>query len=168
MNRKSILATVSGLSALALAATCGPALAFGGHGHGHHGGDDGQFFLLAQAAGITGDQIHTAFKADTNLKTDIAAVRTAKTAVNACIIAGTCTSGSTGQVATLAAAQSTLTAEKLGVWQNLFATKGVNNAAAISLQTQLQALDTQKHTLIKQVFSSAKDSESTTPQTSPE
>jgi hypothetical protein len=167
MNRKSLLATVSGLSALALTVTCGPALAFGAHGHGHHGAD-GQYFLLAQAAGITGDQIHAAFMADTNLKTDFAAVRTAKKAVDACIIAGTCTSGPSGQVATLASAQSSLTTEKLGVWQSLFATKGVNNAAAVSLQTQLQALDTQKHTLIKQVFSSAKGSDSTGPQTSPE
>ncbi len=166
MNKKNLLAMASGLSALALVATCGPALASGHFGHrGHHGGDM-EFGLLAHSAGITHDQIRTAFKNDTALKTDFENLKTAKKAMDACIIAGTCTSGSGGQVAAFAAAQSALTQEKLTVWQNLFATKGVNNAAAVSLKTQLDSLNAQKHQLLHQVFSSAKGSDSEAPQTS--
>ncbi len=54
MNKKGIVAMVSGLGALALVATCAPAMAFGHHGH--HGGDM-KLGLLAHAAGITHDQI---------------------------------------------------------------------------------------------------------------
>ena len=163
MNSKKILASVSGLSALALVATCGSAFAFGHHG-GHHHGSDMEFGMLAHAAGITGEQIHTAFKSDTALKTDFETLKTAKTAMDACIIAGTCTSGSGGQVASYAAAQSALTQEKLNVWQGLFAS-APNKSAAVSLKSQLDALNAQKHQLLHQVFSSAKGSTTRAPST---
>ena len=162
MNKKTLLAAIGGLSALALAATCAPALAMGHRGHGHHGGDM-KFFLLAHAAGISGETIHTAFKNDAALKTDFEALKTAKKAADTCIVAGNCTSGSSGQIATYAAAQSALAQEKLTVWQNIFAAKGVNNTAAVSLQTQLAQLDGQKRQLLHQAFGSTKGTDSVTP-----
>jgi hypothetical protein len=164
MNKKAILAMASGLSALALAATCGPALAFGHHGHGHGGGDR-QFFLLAHAAGITGAQIHQAFEtAGPTLKTDFQALKTDKAAVDSCIIAGG-TAGCTSQINAYAAAQTALTQEKLSIWQGLFA-KAPNASAAVSLKTNLDNLNAEKHALLKGVFSSAKDSDNPTPETS--
>ncbi len=122
-----------------------------------------QYRLLAHAAGISGDTIHAAFKSDTTLKSDFEALRTARKAMDACIIAGTCTN----QVATYASAQQALTQEKLTVWQNLFAAKGVNNAAAVSLKTNLDNLIAQKHELLHSVFSSAAGT-SGTPQLTPQ
>ncbi len=162
MNKRTLVTAISGLSALALAATCVPALAMGSDGSRHHG-DDMKFFLLAHAAGISGETIRTAFNSDAPLKTDFEALKTAKKAVDTCIVAGNCTAGSNGQIATYAAAQSALAQEKLTVWQNIFATKGVNNTAAASLQTQLAALDAQKHQLLHQALSSAKNTDSVTP-----
>jgi hypothetical protein len=166
MNRKSLLAAVSGLSALALAATCGPALAFGPHGHGHSG-DDMQYGLLAHAAGITSAQIEAAFEAaGPTLHADGQTLRADKAAVDSCIIAGG-TAGCSTQIAAYTAAKSALTQEQLSIWQGLFA-KAPNANAAVSLKSNLDNLNTQKHNLIKQVFSSAKDSDSTSSQTSPE
>jgi hypothetical protein len=155
MISKTLLAKVSGLSALALVATCGSALAFGHHGH--HG--DMQFGLLAHAAGITHDQIRTAFTNDATLKTDFQNLKTSKTAMDACIVAGTCTN----EVATYASAQQTLTLEKLAVWQKLFAS-APNKAQAVSLKGQLDQLNAQKHQIMHQAFSSAQGSSSMTTQ----
>lgn len=148
MNRKTLVAMVSGLSALALVATCGPALAFGHHGH--HG--DVQYGLLAHAAGLTKSQIHSAFKSDPALKTDFQNLRTAKTAMDSCVVAGACNNN---EIATYASAQQALTQQKMTVWQNLF--KGApNDAAAVSLKGQLDQLNAQKHQIMHQAFSSAK------------
>jgi hypothetical protein len=160
MKTKATLAMVSGLAALALAATCGPALAFGHHGHGQrHGGE--KFGLYAHAAGITGDQIRTAFKNDPALKSDFETVKADKKAVDACIISGaSCTS----QIQAYAAAQSALTTEKLTDWQNLFVANGTTkDAAAVTLKSSLDSLNQQKHQLLHQAFSSAKGSDSMTP-----
>jgi len=156
----------SGLSALALAATCGPALAFGHHGHRHHGGDM-QFFLLAHAAGITGEQIHTAFKAAApTLKADFENLKSTKKLADACIIAGTAAGCST-PIGNYSSAQSKLTLDKLGVWQTLFATNGATkDAAAVTLKGNLENLDAQKRQLLHSVFSSAKNSDSATPESS--
>src|ERR1700694_2788717 len=156
MNRKTVITMGSGLSALALAATCAPALAYGHHGH-HRG--DMRLGMLAHAAGLTTDQIHSAFKNDVALKTDFENFKKAKTAVDSCIVAGTCTN----EIATYANAEQTLTQEKMTVWQNLF--KGApNKAQAVSLKGQLDQLNAQKHQIMHQVFSSAKSSDSSTPQ----
>jgi len=149
---------VSGLAALGLAATCVPALAYGHHGH--HG--DMQYGMLAHAAGLTQEQIHSAFKGDTALKTDFQNLKSAKKAMDTCIIAGNCTSGANGQVATFANAQAALTQEKMNVWQGLFAT-APNKAQAVSLQSQLDNLKAQKHALMHQMFSSNKGTDSVTP-----
>jgi hypothetical protein len=159
MTRKTIISMVSGASALVLAATCIPAMAYGRHGH--HGGDM-KLGMLAHAAGVTREQIRTAFKSDTNLKTDFLALKNAKKAMDACVIAGACNNG---EIAAFANAQSALTQEKMTVWQGLF--KGApNDAQAISLKAQLDSLNAQKHSLMHQSFSSAKASGSVTPQTS--
>jgi len=156
MNKKTLLAMASGLSAMALVAASGPALAFGHHGpEGHHGGDM-QFRLLAYAAGITGEQIHTAFKtAGPTLKADFEALKTAKQTADSCILAGTASCST--QISAYATAQSTLEAEKLSIWQGLFSAKGVNNTAAVSLKSNLDGLNAQKRQLLHSVFSSAED-----------
>ena len=158
MNRKSALAMVSGLAALALAATCAPALAFGPHGHGHRGGDM-KLGLLAHAAGVSGETIHSTFKNDATLKTDFANLRSAKKAADACVIAGACNNG---EIAAYASAQSALTQQKLTDWQTIFA-GAPNKGAASTLKGQLDALNLQKHQLLHQAFSSAKGSNSVTP-----
>lgn len=156
MKRKTILATVAALSTLGLAATCIPASAYGHHGN-HR--SDMQLGLLAHAAGLTKDQIHSAFKSDAALKTDFENFKKAKSAVDSCIVAGTCTN----EIATYASAEQALTQEKLTVWQNLF--KGApNKSQAVSLKGQLDQLHTQKHQIIHQVFGSAKSTDSGTPQ----
>jgi len=135
-----------------LTATCSPALAFGGHGHGGHGGD-GHLMMLAHAAGLTGQQIHEAFRSDLNLKADFSKLKTDRSAMTTCIVAGTCTN----QVATYAADQQALTQEKMTIWQNLFAS-APNKAQATSVLNQMTALNAQKHALMQQIFSSAKGS----------
>jgi len=155
MNRKTLVATVSGLSALALVAICGTAMAYGHHGH-HHG--DMKFGLLAHAAGLTKDQIRTAFMNDAALKTDFENLKKAKMAVDSCIVAGTCTN----EITTFASAQQALTQEKLTVWQTLF--KGApNKSQAVSLKGQLDQLEAQKHQLLHQAFSSGKGTDNVTP-----
>jgi hypothetical protein len=157
MNRTKLLAMVSGLSVLALAATCLPASAYGRHGN-HHG--DMQLGLFAHAAGVSKDQIHSAFKNDAALKTDFQSLKSAKKAMDTCIVAGTC---SNGEIAAYAKAQSTLTQEKMTVWQGLFA-GAPNKAQAISLKGQLDSLTAQKHQIMRQVFGSANGTDSGTPQ----
>jgi len=147
MSKKTVASIISGVSALLLAATCLPALAFGPHGH-HHGGGDMKFGLYAKAAGITHDQIKTAFQ-NSNVKADFMKLRTDKKAMDACIVGGTCTT----EVATYASDVQTLTDDKLTVWQTLFAS-APNKAAAASLKSQLDSLDAQKHQLLHSVFGS--------------
>ncbi len=157
--KKTFVSMVSGMSMLVLAATCAPALA---HGFGHRRGDDGdrKLGLLAHAAGLTGSQIHAAFKGDANLKTDFANYENAKKAMGTCIVAGTCTN----EVATYASAQQALTQEKMTVWQNLF--KGApNKANAATVMGQLDSLKTQQHQIMHQVFGSAQGSDTVTPPT---
>ena len=155
MNKKGILAIFSGLGALALAATCTPAMAYD---HQGHRGGDMKLGLLAHAAGISHDQIHTAFKNDTTLKTDFENLKTAKKAMDACIVAGTCTN----EVATYASAEQALTQEKMTVWQNLFKT-APNKDKAVSLKGQLDQLNAQKHQLIKQAFNAPSADNATPP-----
>jgi len=164
MKGKTLLAMVLGLSALALAATCGSALAFGHHGH-HRG--DMKLYMLAHAAGISGQTIHSTFKSDAVLKSDFQAVMTAKKAMDTCIIAGNCTTGSTGQVATYANAVQALTLQKMTDWQTIFTSAGANNAAAVSLKGQLDQLNAQKHQIMHQAFGSAAGT-SGTPQLTPQ
>jgi len=158
MKKESALAMVSGLAALALAATCAPALAFGHYGHGHRGGDM-KLGLLAHAAGVSGETIRSTFKNDATLKTDFQNVRNTKKAVDACVIAGACNNG---EIAAYASAQSALTQQKMTDWQTIFA-GAPNKSAATSLEGQLDALNVQKHQLLHQAFSSAKGSNTVTP-----
>ena len=149
MNKKSVLTMVSGLAALALAVTCGSALAMGHHGH-YHGGDM-QLGLLAHAAGVSGETIHSTFRNDATLKTDFQNLRAAKKAMDACVIAGACNNG---EIAAYANAQSALTQQKMNDWQKIFA-GAPNKNAATSLKGQLEQLNAQKHQLIRQAFNSS-------------
>lgn len=157
MKSRSALAMVSGLAALALAATGGSALAMGHHGHGHHG-DDMHFAMLARAAGVSGETIHSTFKNDTQLRTDFQNVMKARKAMDACIIGGC----NNGEIAAYTSAESALTQQKLNDWQTIFA-GAPNKGAATSLKTQLDALHQQKRQLMQQAFNSSKGGTTTAP-----
>jgi hypothetical protein len=149
MNKKSALAMVSGLAALALAATCGSALAMGHHGH-HHGGDM-EYGMLAHAAGISGETIRSTFHSDTTLKTDFQNLIAAKKAMDTCVIAGACNNN---EIQNYANAQSALTQQRLNDWQKIFASAS-NKGAATSLKSQLDSLESQKHQIMRQAFNSS-------------
>jgi hypothetical protein len=138
-----------------LAATCGLALAQGFHGHGGGPGGDGQLFLLAKVAGVDHAKIHAAFKADTNLKTDFSAVRTAHQALITCLASGgTCDT----QISAFATAQQTLATEKYTVWEGLF--KGApNTSKATALLGQLEQLKQQRHAIFQQAFGTQTNSD---------
>ncbi|MBV8453744.1 MAG: hypothetical protein JOZ29_15955, partial [Deltaproteobacteria bacterium] len=87
MIRKRAIVVAAGL-VLMLAVTSGLALSqgFGGHGRGDH-----SMFLLARAAGLTHEQIASAFQNDANLKTDRANLKAAHEAMMSCLVAGNCT-----------------------------------------------------------------------------
>jgi len=143
MSKKTAVSIVSGVSALILAATCLPAMAFGMHGHHRHGGDDMKFVLYAKADGITHDQVKTAFE-KSNVRADFEAVRKDEKAMDGCIIAGTCTN----EVTTYETDLATLTKDKLAVWQGLFQSAS-NKTPGVNLKTTLDSLKQQKHAAFK-------------------
>jgi len=149
MIAKRAIAVVGGL-VLILAATHGLALSQGFvHGGKGRGGHD--MFLLARAAGLTHEQITTAFQSDTNLKNDFANLKAAHEALISCLLANSCTT----QVASFASAQQALAQERWTVWQNLF--KGVSSTnlqQAASVYSQLQQLQSQKKQIFQSVFGS--------------
>jgi hypothetical protein len=162
MNKKTAISLVSGVSALILAATCFPALAFGSHSHAHHRGghgDDMKFAMYARADGITHDQIRTAFQTS-NVKTDFQNVHKDKKAMDACIIAGTCTN----EVTTYETDEATLTKDKLAVWQGLFQTAS-NKTPGVNLKSSLDSLNQQKHAAFKTAFGGSSTVSPTVPST---
>ena len=84
MVGKTKLSRVAAATGAILAIACGAALAqgFGGHRVSAH------LFMLAKAAGVDHSAIHTAFKGDTNLKTDFQNVKTAHQALLTCLASG--------------------------------------------------------------------------------
>lgn len=158
-KKKVFLGAVAG-AALGLMAMGGSAMAFGPHGHGH---GEMEFGLLARAAGLTHDQIRTAFMNDANLKTDFGNFRTTKQAMDTCIIGASSATACSSQIQAYAAAQQALSTEKNTVWAGLFA-GAPNKSAAAKLKGQLDSLEMQRHQLLHQVFSSAKDSDMAGPQ----
>jgi len=157
MRSKSALAMISGLAALTLAATCGSALAMGHHGHRH--GGDMHFAMLARAAGVSADTIHSTFKNDTQLRADFQNVMKARKSMDACIVAGGCNNG---EIAAYTNAQSALTQQKLNDWQTIFA-GAPNKGAATLLKSQLDALRQQQRQLVQQAFNSSKGGTTVTP-----
>jgi hypothetical protein len=132
-----------------LAATCGLALAqgFGGHRGGGPGGD-GHLFMLAKVAGVDHSRMHTAFKADANLKTDFANVKTTHQALTTCLASGgACDS----QITAFANAQRDLTVEKYTVWEGLFK-DAPNKSKSAALLGQMQQLEQQRHAIFQQAF----------------
>jgi hypothetical protein len=158
MIAKRAIAVVGGL-VLILAATYGLALSQGFR-HGGKGGGGHDMFLLARAAGLTHEQISTAFQSDTTLKNDFANLKIARQAMMSCMLAGNCTN----QVASFASAQQALVQERMTVWQKLFQGAGPTNLQqAASVYSQLQQLQSQKKQIFQSVFgSSSSDSAGTT------
>jgi hypothetical protein len=157
MSKKTAVSIFSGVSALILAATCLPAMAFGPHGHGHHHGGD-NYALYARADGVSRETIQTALA---GLKTDAQNVRKDKKALDACIIANSCTSGQSGQIATYEADQAKLTSDKLTAWQGVFAS--VNTGPGVTLKTALDNANAAKHAAFKTAFGSMNTNPTTAP-----
>ena len=154
---KKLLSMVGAGAMLGMVAFGGSAMAFGHHGGGHHGDDD--FGLLARAAGITHEQIRTAFKNDTALKTDFQTLMTTKKAMDSCIISAASATACNSQIQAYAAAQQALTTEKNTVWAGLFANAPKKSAAA-TLKGQLDALKTTAHQDIRAALGSSSSSDS--------
>ncbi len=161
MNTKRLVSWTAAAAGVILAATCGVAAAHGMYG-GHGGGR--QMWLLAHAAGLSHQQIGSAFHNDPNLKTDFANVQSTREAALTCIAkGGSCAS----EISAYASAKQALTAEKLGVWQKLFQTPGLNTAQSTAVLGQLRNLRAQRHQLFEQVFASAKKNASSAASDSP-
>jgi hypothetical protein len=139
--------TVAAGSVLMLAATSGLVLAhgFGGRGRGGH-----EMFMLARAAGVSHDQIRTAFE-NSNLRTDRTNLKTAHEAVMTCLVTGKdCTS----QIASFSNAVQTMTHDRLTMWQTVFK-NAPNPSGAANVYAQLQQLKSQQ----KQIFQGLRGSE---------
>jgi Spy/CpxP family protein refolding chaperone len=150
MDRKRLLSWSAAAAGLILAATCGVASAHGMHG-GHGGGD--QMWLLARAAGLSHEQIGSAFHNDPNLKADFSNLHSAREALTSCIAkGGSCTS----EISAYASAKQALTTEKMGVWQKLFQSPNANTKQSTAVLGQLRNLREQRHKIFEQVFASAR------------
>ena len=165
MVRKRKASWVAAATGVVLAATCGLALAQGWHRHGGGGpGGDGKLFILAKVAGVDHSQMHTAFKGDAALMTDIGNVKTTHQALTACLVSGT--GSCDNQIAAFANAQQALTMEKYKVWEGLF--KGAPNATkATTFLSQMQQLEQQKHAMFQQAFGSSPSGDSPDAATTP-
>lgn len=142
------LTSVIAASALMLAAACGPALARGWSGGG---GGERSMFLLARAAGLTRDQVASAFKNDANIKTDRSNLKTDQQAMVTCLVSG---ASCTTQISAYTTALQTLAQERMNVWQGLF--KGApNTKQASNVLTELQQLQAQRKQIMQQVFGSS-------------
>jgi len=150
MFKKMTISIVSAASIFVIAAT-GIASARGGRGGGDH-----HLALLAHAAGVSGSQIHSAFKSDPNLKTDFTNLRTTKDAMTTCLVSGASCSS---QISAYTAAQQALTQEKMSVWQKIFQS-APNPKQASAVLGQLNQLKAQRHQIMQSVFKSASASDS--------
>jgi hypothetical protein len=138
-----MISIFGGFSVAILVATSGAALARG------HGGE-GNMWLLARAAGLSRDQIVSAFKSDSNLKADFANLQSARQAMVSCIVSGgSCTS----QISSYSSAQQALTQEKMNVWQNLFKS-APNPKQASTVLSELEELHAKRRQIFQQVTAS--------------
>jgi hypothetical protein len=154
MKRARTASLIGGILVVATAAICGQALARGPKGHGG-GGQDGQLWLLARAAGVPRTQIMTAFHNDANLKTDFTNVRNTRQALQACLLSSpnTCSS----QIAAYGSAVQALSQERMNVWATVFA--GASNLQqAATVQGQLEQLHAQRKQIFQQIFGSSESS----------
>jgi hypothetical protein len=112
--------------------------------------------MLAKAAGVDHSAVHTAFKGDTNLKSDFETVGSTHKALIACLASGgSCDS----QISAFATAQENLTTEKFKVWEGLFKS-APNTSKSTALLGQLQQLQQQRHAIFQQAFGSQAGSDS--------
>jgi hypothetical protein len=160
MIRKRAIVVAAG-SVLMLAVMSGLALS---HGFGGHGKGDHSMFLLARAAGVTHDQIASAFQ-NSNLKNDRANLKTTHDAVMSCLLSPPSqgTGGSTAcssQIASFANAVQTMAQDRMTVWQNLFKTAPTLSQAA-SVYSQMQQLHAQQKQMFQSVFGSQGTGDST-------
>jgi hypothetical protein len=147
VTRKQLVAIVAAISIPIVGLISTQALAYG-HGHG---GKDRYLFLLARAAGITHDQIASAFKADTNLKTLFSNKKTAhENLINCLVTGGNCTT----QIAAYAGAEQALSQEKFTVWEGLFQ-KAPNDKQAATVLGELKQLQAQRKSIFSQIFGSS-------------
>lgn len=128
-------------AALLVAAISAPALA-----HERRGG--GEMKLLARAAGISKSDIHSAFKADPNLKADFKNLRSTRDAMNKCIVSG---GSCSNEISAYSGAVQKLEQERMQVWQKLFQNAPNRKQAAATLG-QLDQLKTERRQIIKQAL----------------
>lgn len=141
---RRLIAIVAGTMALALTAGAGAAMAHeGGHGH--------EMWLLARAAGITHDQIVTAFTNDSNIATDRTNLGSARDAMMTCIVSG---GSCSNEISAYSSAQQAMTQEKMTVWQSLFK-QAPNSGQAATVLGELQQLRTTRKQIFQQVFGGA-------------
>ena len=144
--------------ALGLTVGAGAAMAHEGGGH------ERAMWLLAHAAGITHEQIATAFKSDANLSTDRANLHNAREAMMTCLVSG---GSCSNEISAYSSALQTLTQEKMTVWQNLFK-QAPNTSQAQTVLGEMRQLQAQRKQIFQQVFGAQNDAQpSPTPSSSP-
>ena len=157
------LVTMAGAIALGLTMGAGAAMA-------HEGGHQRQMWLLARSAGITHQQIATAFKSDANLATDRANLHSARDAMMTCVVSG---GSCSNEISAYSSALQTLAQEKMTVWQNLFK-QAPNTSQATTVLGELRQLHATRRQIFQQVFggqsstSESSPTASSTPSTSGE
>jgi hypothetical protein len=144
---------MAGAIALGLTVGAGAAMAHEGGGHEH------AMFLLARAAGLTHDQIATAFKSDQNLATDRTNLRNARDAMITCIVSGS--GACSNEISAYSSATQALAQEKMTVWQNLFK-QAPNASQAQTVLGELRQLQAQRKQIFQQVFGQNGDQASAT------
>jgi hypothetical protein len=157
MTRKGVVSMVGVVAIVAVVVLHGAASAHGKGGH--QCGGDGNLWLLARAAGLSRSQIATAFKNDSNLKTDRSNLRIAREALTTCLVSG---SSCPSQISAYASAHQTLAQERMTVWGTLF--PGAPNAKqAATVFNQLKQLQAQRKQIVQQAFGSTGSDSSPTP-----
>ena len=138
---KRFMPMMAGAMALALTAGAGAAMAHeGGHGH--------KMWLLAHAAGLTHDQIVTAFKNDAALATDRTNLHTARDAMMTCVVSG---GSCSNEISAYSSALQAMAQEKMTVWQGLFK-QAPNTSQATTVLGELRQLQTTRKQIFQQVF----------------
>jgi hypothetical protein len=150
------LVTMAGAIALGLTAGAGAAMAHGG-GHGR------QMWLLAHAAGITRQQISSAFENDASLATDRTNLHSARDAMMTCVVSG---GSCSNEISAYSSALQTVAQEKLTVWQNLFK-QAPNTSQATTVLGELRQLHATRKQIFQQAFGARNGSQSSTSGSSP-
>ena len=149
MIRKRAIVVAAGL-VLMLAVTSGLALS---HGFGGRGGGGHEMWMLARAAGLSHDQIASAFQNEAKeLKADRANLKATHEAVMSCLLSQP-QPGCSSQISSFSSAVQKMAQDRMTMWQDLFKNAPKLPQAA-SVYAQLQQLHAQKKQIFQSVFGS--------------